>query len=387
MGAGSDIKPLSQPKASSTGCLVVFFGIFLLAGLAVLFVTLVLPVYRVVRSSGWTPTPCTIVSSQVRSQSGGEGTTYRADIRFLYVVGNRTYESDRCSPFSASTSDSTGAGAFVRKYRPRSQSTCYVNPNDPSQAILSRELPMRTMLIGLIPMVFVLVGGGGIYFIRRAARAPATALGKSAVPNPSGPLRAKQGPVTRFCVILAIALFWNGIISFFVVEVVRSYQRGRGDACMTAFMIPFVAIGIGLIIGVIYSFLGIFTPRPQVTLSRPSLRPGDWSDVKWRFTGRYDRISRLTIHLEGREEASYRRGTDTVTDRSVFFRQDIVNTVKPYEIASGTGKITIPSPTMHSFASSNNKIVWEIQLHGEIAGWPDTKEQFEVTVLPAQVRR
>jgi hypothetical protein len=38
---------------------------------------------------------------------------------------------------------------------------------------------------------------------------------------------------------------------------------------------------------------------------------------------------------------------------------------------------------MHSFAAPNNKIVWTIEVHGHIAGWPDVKEEYELKVTPA----
>jgi hypothetical protein len=37
---------------------------------------------------------------------------------------------------------------------------------------------------------------------------------------------------------------------------------------------------------------------------------------------------------------------------------------------------------MHSFKSANNKIVWTLQLSGEIPRWPDVSEEFEIDVLP-----
>jgi len=38
---------------------------------------------------------------------------------------------------------------------------------------------------------------------------------------------------------------------------------------------------------------------------------------------------------------------------------------------------------MHSFEAANNKIVWSIVLHGDIARWPDTKQEYGITICPA----
>jgi len=91
--------------------------------------------------------------------------------------------------------------------------------------------------------------------------------------------------------------------------------------------------------------------------------------------------------LKGARKRPIAAGTNTVTDKHVFFRQQLADTAKAFEIASGSAKLTIPARTMHTFASANNKIVWEIQVHGEIPKWPDVKEPLEVIVLPAEVQR
>jgi hypothetical protein len=376
--------PISESSRKGRIGAVLFFSLFLLAGVGFLIPTAILPVWRVVASRSWHPTTCTIVSSQVHSERGDHGATYRPDIQYRYTYADKKYQSDRAWPFSG-TFGNQYAAELVRLYRPKHQATCYVNPANPAEAILSRELPLRMMVASLVAMVFALVGAGGIYFTLRRGGTIASPLGISRATSPE--LRVKQGPMTRFFVILLFALFWDGMVSFLLYEVIQSYRRGHGDLCMTIFAIPFVAIGIGFIIGLIYSFLALFNPRPNVTLKRSPLRPGEESDVKWLFTGRSDRITHLTIHLEGREEATYRRGTRTVTDKSIFFRQKIADTARAYEIASGTGKLAIPPRTMHTFAARNNKIVWELQVHGEIPNWPDATEQLEIVVLPAEVKR
>ena len=38
---------------------------------------------------------------------------------------------------------------------------------------------------------------------------------------------------------------------------------------------------------------------------------------------------------------------------------------------------------MHSFEAANNKILWNLNLHGAIKSWPDVKESFKINVVPA----
>jgi hypothetical protein len=99
--------------------------------------------------------------------------------------------------------------------------------------------------------------------------------------------------------------------------------------------------------------------------------------------GKASRVSRLTLTLKGREEARYRRGTDTHTDRHEFHSEVLAEATDPVNIERGSGTIRIPAATMHSFSANNNKIIWTITVKGEIGRWPDVDESFDVTVSPA----
>jgi hypothetical protein len=90
----------------------------------------------------------------------------------------------------------------------------------------------------------------------------------------------------------------------------------------------------------------------------------------------------LEIQLEGREEATYRRGSTTTTDTSTFRRFHLIDTTHPAEIAGGEALIDLPVDTMHSFNAGDNRIVWMLIIHGHIARWPDLNDEFEIAVRP-----
>ena len=102
-----------------------------------------------------------------------------------------------------------------------------------------------------------------------------------------------------------------------------------------------------------------------------------------QLTGAASRVTRLTVTLKGREEARYRRGTDTHTDKHEFHSEVLAEATDPAGIERGSGTIRVPASTMHSFGSTNNKIIWTITVKGEINRWPDVDESFDVTVSPA----
>ncbi len=77
------------------------------------------------------------------------------------------------------------------------------------------------------------------------------------------------------------------------------------------------------------------------------------------------------------------KGTSTYTDRNTFHETELYRTSDPTEIASGQVGFIMPLDTMHSFEAENNKILWLLDLHGGVGGWPDVKKSFQITVTPA----
>ena len=401
----------SNPEGATTRgqfwFLVIFFSVFLIVGVAVSG-AMAGNVAKGFASRGWDAVPATVVSSKVRTHSG-DGTTYSINILYAYDVGGRAYRSNRYHFMGGSSSGYEGKREVVDRYPPGTRFTAYVNPADPTEAVIRRGMTWGMLLL-LAPLLFAVVGAGGIYFTVRHGRrsggaAPGALSGtasgtawprhqgppparfvpvtrRPASARPSVTLKPAQSPAVKLAAISVIALFWNGIVSVFLYNVVTRWSSGRGDVCLSIFLVPFVAVGAGLIVGAFYSLLAVFNPRCTLTLGRGDLALGESVDFSWAFAGRYDRIHRLVLRVEGREEATYRRGTSTYTDKNVFYAHDVVDTSRAADFGGGTARWAAPADSMHSLTAGNNKIVWTLTVHGHIAGWPDVKEEFPLTVGP-----
>lgn len=394
-------RPLSEKASRTAGgrFTALFCGVFLLVGLGGT-VALGWNFIDLVQSGSWIKTPCTVESSRVLTHDSSDGDTYSVDILYRYSFANQTHHSSRYSFMGGSSSGYKGKAAVVKKYPPGSNTFCYVDPHNPSKAVLHRGWTWE-MLIILVPLLFTAIGAGGIYFAlkpksagkalpedprNRFAAAADSSSSFSAAPSSNGPLvlKPKASAFAKMCGMLLVALFWNGIISIFLYEAAESWQTGSPDWFLTIFMIPFVVIGLGMIFGVFYFMLCIGNPVAKIALNPSAVPLGGKLRLGWGFEGKTHRIRNLRITLEAREEATYRRGTRSYTDKSTFYRQDLIDLSDPRQIAQGLAEAEIPSDLMHSLASGNNKIVWILTLHGSIPRWPDVSEEFELTVLPAE---
>ena len=367
---------------------------FLVAGALFTWFLLIVPGRKLLDARRWQPTPCVVLTSGVEESSDSDGTTYRVAVSFTYTVSGIRYQSDRYDFMGAYSSGYDGKAEVVARYPPGTEATCYVDPDEPSQAVFDRRIK-PVYLLALLPLLFLGAGAGmafaGIRGMRKASAAPAPRPFSVSAPvvvpfaEPSGPLVLKPAasPFAKFIIFTLVALFWNGIVSIFVFQAVNSWRAGSFDGCLTLFLVPFVLVGLVLLLAVGRQFLVLFNPRLTLTLPRANLSPGESSYLQWSIAGRASRVQRLRIELEGREEATYRQGTNTRTDRSVFARATVVDVTDPYSVAAGGAALAIPADGVPTFKANHNKIVWSLKAKCEIPGWPDNDDEYEIQVRPA----
>ena len=375
------------------------FLVLFVAGSAITYQFFWTPLRSAFASLRWQETPCTIVHSQVTPRGQG----FQADVRYRFVRGDQKITRDRVYFLDQGPQTQAEARALVQRYPDGSRQVCYVDPRS-DNAVLERGFKPR-LLVALIPITLALIGALGLAwrFVdvirpRHTAPAPPTTFNQPPlVPEkrePTGPIVMAQGvPVTRrgrsgWGALLAVLLFgviWNFVISFLLREVLKNWRDGV-PGChgwfLTFFAVPFVAVGVVFLVLPVYFFLKLFNARPTIGFSSGAVPLGESIEVAWSFSGRYDRIHRLRLIVEAREEATYVRGTDTTTDRETFYTRTLVDVSRPEDVRFGKATLSIPMDTAPSFSSRNNKIVWYLRMIGEIRRWPNVEEDFEFTVLP-----
>jgi hypothetical protein len=372
----------------------IFFAVFFLFGTGMSLPFFIWPMVRVVQARGWPTVPCEIVSSQVATHSG-DSTTYSVDIVYRYTRGARVYTAKRYQFMGGSSSGYAGKAAVVARFPPGAQATCFVDPANPANAVLERGLT-SDMWYGAIPLLFAVIGAIG--FVRPFQSGPASARGKSSgVPDrvrrvasgalhSDGVLRPAATRRAKFIGLLIFSLIWNGVVSVFLYNLVRQWGHGPFSWFLMAFLMIFVVIGLAVLVATVRQGLALFNPQAMLTLSPGEIPVGGQARLDWSVNGKIEQLRNLEIMLEGREEATYRRGTDTVTDRNVFASLPIVNVTERAEMQQGWTTLRIPAHTMHSFTAAHNKVVWLLRVRGEIPRWPDLDDEYPITVAPKAAR-
>ncbi len=149
---------------------VPFFGLFAAAGCGMFCFISVPLVKHLWISQSWVATPATVQWSRIAISSGNKGgSTYKVDIFYQYTFAGKPYHSNRSDFIQASSSGRSGKEALVRANPPGKTITCYVNPNQPWEAVRNCG-PGWSALFGLFPIPFMAVGIGGLWYLVRQSK-------------------------------------------------------------------------------------------------------------------------------------------------------------------------------------------------------------------------
>jgi hypothetical protein len=114
-----------------------------------------------VRMSAWPHAQCTVVSSDVEANSAAHerDRPYHFTIAYEYQAQGRPHVGHKYESDDFATDDAAEAYALVRQFSPGRRTVCFVNPQEPSDAVLSYTSPetAAAFLAGSILMTVLFV--------------------------------------------------------------------------------------------------------------------------------------------------------------------------------------------------------------------------------------
>jgi hypothetical protein len=272
--------------------------------------------------------------------------------------------------------------AIVASLPPGARLTCHVDPAAPHSAVIQRRAPLQIWL-GFGFGIFPIVGIGiivGAWQGRRAAAATAKPQPPPETQTGELPLKLAETRVAAFLGLGFITLFWNGIVSVFVVLAVKEFGNGFIGWFLPVFLIPFVLIGLAMIVGFVHSISRLFTPPARAWLENAPPRLDATHRLRWQLRG--SGVRRLRIRLRVREESVHRRGTDTITDHADLVDEIIFDSSDVLALREGFIPLALSgSGLAPSFNAHNNRLSWEILFEGDIPHLADLEDRFILPVL------
>ena len=142
---------------------VIYFGI----STVIFWIFCFGPLYRVVRSRSWVGCPAVVIESYREEISRG----ILVHMRYEYLWQNQKLESNQYDFFiSYHSYGDLGyrlVGKIVDSFPPGKKIECLVNPENPSEAVVTRSIPWMAWF-GILPPFILLLAG--IYCVQSAVR-------------------------------------------------------------------------------------------------------------------------------------------------------------------------------------------------------------------------
>ena len=395
-----------------------FFALVFLGGcvsLGLVLVNTTIPAFRARHK--FVASTCRVLEKRIEETVSNSGSSYQPDFHIEYHVNGRAYEAWTYEMPQLFTSDQTSSQAILDQFQIGREYPCWYDPHDPSQVVLVRSHGVFAWLILLVPASFMAIGGGGLVYTflnwgksaeRRAALAQRAAslapfyepdsigLRFPCVPaqdnltNSPGTTLAfrlpSDVPTWRMVGTLLIALFWNGIVSVFVVVAAESFARHEPEWFLSLALLPLLAVGLWLVYQVVRQLAITTGMGPTIVeIDRHPLFPGGSYQLVVAQSGRLA-VNSLTISLVCDEEAVFRQGTNVRQATCRVYRDEIGRherfVIKPENPFSARCRFIIPPTAMHSFRSEHNKISWKLIVRGDAIGWPVFERSYRVNVYP-----
>ena len=400
-----------------------FFAVTLLCGLGLLgwlVAAFGIPQWRV--SFRFEPAQCTVLKKRVAETETDSGPAYRPEVLVRYQVDGRTYETWTYDVSGVYRPDRQACERLLERFTVGGQYRCWYDPAAPQNAVLVRVSNWAVWLVALLPLSFIVVGGGGLIY-------QAVYLGKSRerravlsqrageldpfdqtfttdeqypfVPNyrvimdSPGTKLAYRLPVERsgawaLAGALVVMLATNATSALFVYLAIKGHRRGEPDWWLTAFTVPVIFGGMVTLVYFVRRLLMLAGLGPVIleTSDHP-LFPGRRYRLYFLYAGQV-RLRGVVMRLVCEERTSFLQGTNARTERRVVFDQVICRHDDLRLSDDGTVELecplVIPARAMHSFKAEHNEIAWRIVVHGHIAGWPDFERAYSLAVCPTHER-
>lgn len=158
------------------------------------------------------------------------------------------------------------------------------------------------------------------------------------------------------------------------------------------FDVPFLVAGFGMMgtgaWGLIFKpmMVGVAFGPPSAALSATQLRLGEPLSVQYEQAARRSLdVRRVLIQLVLREQATYRRGTNShtvVRDNVMDQHEGLGRQLARGAVLSEACTLRVPADSMHSLDAARNKLIWLVRFQIDVPGSPDATEEIVFTVVP-----
>jgi len=376
---------LRNQDSKGLGCLALFALPFAAVGVFMGF-SAIRQLATWVDARDWDAVPAYVEHVELEEHQGDDSTTYSVEASYSYTVLGETYRSDRV--WLTPASDNIG-DFHHRIYRQLDRArtsgeptVCFVDPDEPSRALISRELRPKMLFFNLM-FVFVFGGVGfgllaAVPYIRRVMKKEAEA--RALYPdepwrwkNPEASNRIRSSDRIGMWFWIGFAAFWNAI-SWPVVLLAFDEIRENRAALL---VLVFPAVGLGL---------AFYAARAILRWRRFGASEFELSDfpapIGGQLSGRVLTSARLreAASVTARLDCHRRVGSGKNSRQQLIWQDETSIHLRDVQFDGRHSTIPLTFAVPHDAASSiDSDIKWTLTVQGDLPG-TDYESSFQVPV-------
>lgn len=384
----------TKSNRAGAGCLMLFALPFAGGGVVALgWAGLTLLDWRETRS--WVAVSAEIESVELEEHHGDDSTTYETTATYRYDYAGQTYSGNRV----AIDSGADNIGDFQRRlyrelesaHESRREVTAYVDPEEPSRAVLNRELRAGLLAVkAIFGLVFSFVGFGLLIGGRYAGKKMAAEQALRAQ-FPDEPWRWRpewaNGRIAASAragayVAIAFAVLWNLISLPLSFQIPAEIAKGN---TLAAVGLLFPLVGIGLAAWAIRAWLQLKRFKvATLTLPRLPVALGGRLKGTIRVEAEVPVTADFRLELECVEERTRGSGKNRRREEKLLWQREwrvprhrcqigATLTTIPVDVA-------VPADQPATTMDDGDKVFWRLEAAGECLG-PDFWSRFELPVF------
>ncbi|MHC4216367.1 MAG: DUF3592 domain-containing protein [Planctomycetota bacterium] len=378
MQSETEIAKLKDVK--NTGVIVIFvaalFSLFL--GFVLAIPSVIWPIIKGRQVANWSKQNCTILKKEVKTHNvtgDGPGVAYSVDIQYSYDYQGVNYLSNKYDFqdefYKQYYDDYKTARALVNSYDSNITQICYVNPQEPSEAVLSTKVdkPFKKAFFSMIGISIGFAMLGLCIGEKRRMKG----IERGLLPDQSFP---KTYSSTRVrCVYFM--LFLLGGLAFLTL----TFLLGNNEPSKTKYLIGKALYGgfaIALLFWAMKCFFKLIVLPVKITFNSANLRIGETLEVNWKVGPKAEKILGLVIGI--RCEATVR---DKDTNKFVYkiLHRDYKRIVSGSSSIK-TGQATFPIPNSYEIITAVKAATcrWVFIFNARVDRYPDINDEYDFEV-------
>ncbi len=293
------------------------------------------------------------------------------NLRYHYEYKGKQYRGDKISLVPNGLENLINYQEITKKYALNSAHTCYVNPDNPREVVLDRQLKLL-MICTLLPFIYLLFSI--VLLLENKVSAvliPSIKEGYFEFPQ-------DISSVKRILLGL-IVIIMTGLVTLMLYYDYWLPRSGLKLSIIPTFILALcVLIVIFLVVSVIVDVLKYFNPRIDLKVNSDVFHPGKEYLLEYQFEKETNQIKALSFTLvcvqilEQTKEQAY---AENILYNDTFFRRKAPLVTRQHEI-----RFTIPANANPTLEIGNSQITWIIKCKYKRYFLPVMEKEYRIRV-------